>query len=90
MRAAEDRGNQWLEQNYKIDPPGYTHYFLYALERCMSFREFCEQKVEREPQWYGDGAQYLIKTQNADGSWKSQTRAMCPTRRLACSFSCAR
>ena len=71
VRAAEDRGNQWLEQNYKIDPPGYTHYFLYALERCMSFREFCEQKVEREPRWYDDGAQYLIKTQNANGSWKS-------------------
>jgi len=76
VREVETRGEAWLRQNYKIDPPGFTHYFLYALERCVSFREFREHRSEEEPEWYDDGARYLIKTQNANGSWASQAGAV--------------
>ena len=88
VREAEARGNQWLEKNYKIDPPGYTHYFLYALERCMSFREFCEQRVEKEPQWYDDGARYPDQDPGRQRKLVERRRAPCPTPRLACSFCC--
>jgi hypothetical protein len=77
VREAESRANQWLDKNYKIDPPGFTHYYLYALERCMSFKEHCEERmgiiksINPSPKWYDDGANYLIKTQKDDGSWTS-------------------
>jgi hypothetical protein len=75
VHEATARSVQWFKQNTAVDPPGFTHYFLYALERCMSVREFCEQRVEREPQWYNDGAHYLIKSQKEDGSWSSAPQA---------------
>ncbi len=76
VREAQARGTQWMQANYKIDPPGWTHYYLYALERYMSFMELSERKQEREPRWYDDGARYLIKTQAADGSWQSAAGAV--------------
>ncbi len=42
----------------------------------MSVREFCGQRVEKEPKWYDDGARYLIKSQKDDGSWQSQAGAV--------------
>ena len=68
-KPAESSG--WSRTS-KMDPPGFTHYFLYAFERCMSFQEFCEKNPETEPRWYDDGARYLIKTQADNGSWNSQ------------------
>jgi hypothetical protein len=76
VHETEGRANQWLQKNYQIDPPGYTHYYLYALERCMSFRDYCERKVEEEPRWYNDGAQLLIKTQGSKGEWVSGAGAV--------------
>ncbi len=66
------RGNRWMFGHFKIDPPGYTHYYLYALERYQSFREAAENRNDPEPEWYNDGVRYLLSTQAADGSWESK------------------
>lgn len=66
------RGNQWFAQNFKVDAGQYNHYYLYAFERYMSFREHCEGNAEKDPQWYSDIAEHLLSTQQDDGSWKGQ------------------
>jgi hypothetical protein len=70
MRAAQARGREWIKKNYVIDPPGFTHYYLYALERYQSFLEAAEGRSVKEPTWYNDGFAYLRKEQEQDGSWK--------------------
>ena len=73
VRETEARGLQWMQANYKLDPPPiYVHYGLYALERCMGFRELFEQHFEKEPAWYTDGAEFLLKKQEAPGGWTGQ------------------
>jgi hypothetical protein len=72
VRAAIARGNHWFQSNYKIDPGRWTHYYLYALERYMSFRELDEGRHPAEPQWYQDGFRYLAGTQAADGGWSGE------------------
>src|SRR4029078_6864473 len=52
---------------------GFTHYYLYALERYKSFFEAAEGRVVKEPKWYNEGYAYLKKDQQADGSWKGAT-----------------
>ena len=73
FREAEARGMGWMGQNYKIDPGQYAYYYLYALERCMSFRELWQAKAEKKaadgPFWYNDGVDFLRKTQAENGSW---------------------
>jgi hypothetical protein len=72
LKRAMERGNTWMRKNYKIDPPGFTHYYLYALERYESILESVEGKNVKEPKWYNDGYSYLKRTQAKDGSWKSE------------------
>jgi hypothetical protein len=69
IREAFQRGNQWFARNYTIQPPRWVHYYLYALERYMSFRELVEHETADDPRWYRDGFRYLARTQGADGSW---------------------
>jgi hypothetical protein len=74
FRVVQERGDAWMQQNYKIDPPRFAHYYLYALERYMSFRELSLGRVDvgkdgDGPQWYNDGVRFLKKTQAANGSW---------------------
>jgi len=76
FRAAQARGQGWMGRNYRIDAPQWTHYYLYALERYMSFRELAELEAtgrapEKSPRWYNDGVTYLLKTQAENGSWNS-------------------
>jgi hypothetical protein len=73
IRAAQDRGRSWMAKNYKIDPPGFTFYYLYGLERYQSFLEAAEGRFVKEPRWYNEGFVYLKKEQQEDGSWKGTT-----------------
>lgn len=73
LRAALNRGNLWLRTHYNIEPAGWTHYYLYALERYWSFRELAEGRSEKEPRWYNEGARMLIRTQAENGSWNSKS-----------------
>jgi hypothetical protein len=73
IRETQNRAKQWLDTNGKIEPGTWPNYYLYALERCMSFRAFFEQKdEEKEPKWYNEGAEYLFKSQAENGSWNGQ------------------
>lgn len=70
MRESQLLTHKWFEKNYTIEPKfDYKYYYLYALERYMSFREQVEQAPEKEPKWYNEGVDYLIKKQNDEGSW---------------------
>jgi hypothetical protein len=79
FREVQSRGNQWLRAHDDIEPNSWTHYYLYALERCSSFREVAEGRVEKEPRWYSDGARLLIRSQNRDGSWESKAKPTADT-----------
>src|SRR6185436_8594359 len=70
--AAQERGKAWFGKNYKIDPPGFTHYYLYALERGKSFQEAAAGRSVKEPTWYNDGYEFLKRTQKPNGCWDSQ------------------
>lgn len=63
------RGEQWIRANFQIDPVRYRHYYIYALERYGSFREAAEGRMPDLPNWYDDGARYLIRTQTQVGNW---------------------
>ncbi|QDU28192.1 Prenyltransferase and squalene oxidase repeat protein [Anatilimnocola aggregata] len=76
IRAAQERGRSWLAKNYKIDPPGFTFYYLYGLERYQSFYEASEGRFIKEPRWYNEGFVYLKKEQQEDGSWKGANEAL--------------
>jgi hypothetical protein len=76
VTAAQERGRAFMRENYKIDPPGFTHYYLYALERFQSFYEAADGKIIKEPKWYNEGYAWLKKTQQEDGSWKGTTEGL--------------
>ena len=48
LRETLARGNKWMQDNYVIDPIGYTHYYMYALERYMSFRELTDKGASKK------------------------------------------
>jgi len=83
VRKAQLDGNRYVAINYRIDPTMWTHYYLYALERYMSFRELTERDVSKDSgraaNWYDDGVRYLLSTQAEDGSWNSQCGKICDT-----------
>ncbi len=82
--ASQSRGQGWMRANYQIDPKQWTHYYLYALERYMSFRELAERHTrgrapEKSPRWYNDGVVYLKESQKEAGSWESRCGAAVDT-----------
>jgi hypothetical protein len=81
MRESQVRTNEWMRANFSIEncildthnnkvPFNYQYYYLYALERYMSFRDLVEQTSEKEPKWYNEGVDYIIAHKNDDGSWE--------------------
>ena len=73
VQAALARGDRWLGAHPTVNPPQWTFYYLYALERYQSFREEASGNIDKEPRWYNEGVRYLIKSQNENGSWKSNS-----------------
>lgn len=69
FQEAKSRGNRWFQQNFRVDPPLFPFYYLYAVERYWSVREYVEGNDSPSPSWYQDAARWLMKTQNDDGSW---------------------
>jgi hypothetical protein len=63
------RGKAWQQANYRIDPPRYHYYYLYALERMWTFREYLEGPAADAPPWYDQGVEFLARTQQQNGSW---------------------
>lgn len=69
LRQAMADGDGWFDKNFSIETSQQLMYYLYALERYKSFRELALAKEEVQPQWYDEGVSYLMKTQQANGSW---------------------
>jgi len=69
----------WLVQHYSVtENPGHgaeeLYYYLYALERAGVFFGF--DKLDTHD-WYSEGANNLLKTQKADGTWGSSIEHTC-------------
>lgn len=62
-------GDRWYKSNYRINPPEYTLYYLYTLERYQSFKEMAEGRRPAEPSWYNDGVRFLASKQGNRGQW---------------------
>ncbi len=69
LQRSQQLGNQWFEENLAYDIESWNHYYMYAVERYKSFREFVEGRAVAEPDWYIEGVEYLRRTQNENGSW---------------------
>jgi hypothetical protein len=73
--ASVTKGIEWLGKNFAVNtnpggPALWHYYYLYGLERVGTVSGLAEFGGHR---WYKEGAEYLIKSQAADGSWKSVT-----------------
>ncbi len=69
VRQATQLGNAWFDKHMTYDIKKWTHYYMYAVERCRSFQEVIEGKVVPEPAWYNDGVKFLQQTQGENGEW---------------------
>lgn len=72
VRESAAAGNAWFSKNLRYDIDTWTHYYMYGLERAMSFRELVEGKTEAEPDWYNKGVEYLRGTQSSAGNWTTK------------------
>jgi hypothetical protein len=79
MRASADRGNQWFRNNFKIKQDQWNYYYLYALERYMSFQEIARGRQEAEPAWYNEAVDYMRSVQTKDGSFDGTSGRPCST-----------
>jgi hypothetical protein len=70
VRAAQERGRDWMKKNNAIETTSFNYYYLYALERYQSFLEAAEGRSIKEPRWYNEGFSFLKKEQLENGSWK--------------------
>ncbi|MBC8873994.1 MAG: hypothetical protein H8E44_31520 [Planctomycetes bacterium] len=65
-------GDGWVSRHFGPQNQNamWTYYYLYGLERHMSFRDLVQgKKPEAEPAWYNTGVTYLMNQQKKDGSW---------------------
>jgi hypothetical protein len=86
IRAAQERGREWMRKNYTIQTPSFGYYYLYALERYQSFLEAAEGRSVKEPRWYNEGFSYLKKEQQENGSWKDTEGLDAPNTAFATLF----
>ncbi len=73
LGQALDLGDAWMRNNYKIDPPQYQHYYLYAFERYQSFRELSATTPFQPATWYDDGVYFLDRKMQETNGWAGQT-----------------
>jgi hypothetical protein len=73
VRGSVADGNRWFEQNFTVKPEMWRFYYLYGLERYMSFRELAQGRADPEPEWYNQVFAYLRGIQLVNGSFSSPT-----------------
>jgi len=69
VRKSMADGNAWFAKNLTVKAAEWKYYYLYGLERYMSFRELAEGQAEREPDWYNQAFDFLRRSQQPTGSW---------------------
>jgi hypothetical protein len=73
VRRSMADGNNWFQRNFTLKTQSWNYYYLYGLERYLSYRELAQVQVEREPGWYNEMFLFLQRQQKVDGSWASQS-----------------
>jgi len=79
VTEAVQRGQQWIQQNFRAKLDSYPYYYLYSTERYKSFEELLTGDAPEEPDWYQQGYEVLRSTQREDGSWHSSAGEPCAT-----------
>ncbi len=75
--ASVKKGIEWLGKNFAVNSnhggnAAWHYYYLYGLERVGMISGLQEFGGHR---WYKEGAEFLLKLQKPDGSWKSASDA---------------
>ncbi len=72
LERAITRGITWLTANFAPNSPiaGHTpYYMLYGVERIGAL---ADRPILGKGDWYAKGHEFIVSTQQADGSWHSQ------------------
>ncbi len=72
LKQRQAEGHTWFAGHLDPYPKSWTYYYLYALERYESFREYANGSFAKDPAWYQKGVSYLKQHQAEDGSWASK------------------
>lgn len=72
LSAIKGSGNRYFANNFTPSLKKWGHYYLYALERYAFFREKAEGSFREVPDWYDQCVEYLISSQNSDGSFSNR------------------
>jgi hypothetical protein len=67
--AAINKGLTWFNKNFAIDLPQRAYYHLYGIERAGRLSGL---RFFGEHDWYREGCEFLVKKQEADGSWATR------------------
>ena len=68
-------GNNWFKQVNGInDQIPWVYYYMYALERYMSFYEYAQYgKHQEQAAWYNTGIEFLKKSITSDNCWVGES-----------------
>jgi hypothetical protein len=67
IQKSVDRASAWATANWRLPPgPLWRMYFLYSVERMAALGDL---KAVGPHDWYAEGATWLLKEQQPDGSW---------------------
>ncbi len=69
VRAAIDRADAWMNENYRANIGNKSYYYLYSTERYQSFQELLNGEWEDDPQWYNNGVEFLESHRHREGGW---------------------
>ncbi len=71
LKSTMNAADVWFSRNLSFETTWWTHYYMYGLERYMSFRELVQAERDPAPAWYRQGVEFLRRTQREDGSWQT-------------------
>lgn len=70
LSAIKGNGNRYFGDNFTPNLGSWGHYYLYAMERYAFFREKAEGSFREVPDWYDQGVEHLISSQNSNGTFE--------------------
>jgi hypothetical protein len=68
--AALKRAISFMTVNYRVQVQEWGKYYLYALERMCAL---ADRPAVGTHDWYAEGSDFLVKTQQADGTWEESS-----------------
>lgn len=84
IEQAVGRAVAFSAANFRLPPPtSHPLYYLYGLERAAALGDL---KNLGPHDWYNEGAEWLVKTQAADGTWANEPSGTSPGTAFAVLF----